>query len=86
MKRVGKTTSKFMIMTEIKLETVIENGVIKVKKITIVVKSQGESGCSRSPLVDVVVEKIHLNGRKSRGKGAKKRRNSGLLGVRWACF
>ncbi|MCI5776642.1 MAG: hypothetical protein MR215_03295 [Bacteroidales bacterium] len=52
-------------MTEIKLETVIENGVIKVKKITIVVKSQGESGCSRSPLVEVVVEKIHLNGRKS---------------------
>lgn len=38
MKRVGKTTSTFTIMTEIKLEIVIENGVIKVKKITIVVK------------------------------------------------
>ena len=38
LKRVGKTTSTFTIMTEIKLEIVIENGVIKVKKITIVVK------------------------------------------------
>ena len=61
-------------MTEIKLEIVIENGVIKVKKITIVVKSQGESGCSRSPLVEVVgVNKAKWQKiKRKRGKEAEK--------------